>query len=62
MITLENKIRTFAANEAQDISHGIFFSAISLADCLAAGTVTAEEAGKQLAELQSDLAEADAGQ
>lgn len=58
MNKIATTIRTFAAAEAQDISHGIFESAISLADCLDNGTVTEAEALEQLAELKSDLAEA----
>jgi hypothetical protein len=59
MKTLEKQIRAFAA-KSQNISHGIFESALSLADGLADGSITEEEATEQLAELRSDLAEADA--
>ena len=57
MNALEKQIRAFAV-KAQDISHGIFASAISLADGLADGSITTDEATKQLAELKSDLDEA----
>lgn len=55
---LEQEIRTFVADEAQDISLGIYESAISLADCLDAGAVTLIEAREQFAELRSDLSNA----
>ena len=57
MSTLEKEIRDLSA-EAQDISHGIWESLESLADCVADGTVSQEEAREQLAGLRSDLAEA----
>ena len=46
--------------EAQDISHGVWTDAGSLADCLERGEVTAEEAQAQISELREQLDEAKA--
>ena len=60
MKIIEKRLRTFAADEAQDISYGIWESAISLADGLADGSISEEEAVSQLADLRSALEEAKA--
>tara|TARA_R110000868_G_scaffold11798_1_gene57560 strand:+ start:542 stop:781 length:240 start_codon:yes stop_codon:yes gene_type:complete len=48
------------AVSATDISHGIWESAQSLAMALEGGEISNAEAMEQLAELQADLAEAEA--
>jgi hypothetical protein len=53
-----DEIRAFATEEAQDVSHGIWESAISLADCLNYGSVSLSEANEQFAELREKLEEA----
>lgn len=57
---LETEIRTFAADEAQDVSHGIFDDAISLADGVEARKINIAEGRKQLAEMREKLEEASA--
>lgn len=57
MKTLEAQIRKLAV-KAQDVSYGIWADAISLADCLAAGEVSIDEAQRQLEELSDSLDDA----
>ncbi len=57
--SVAQQFRDFAADEAQDVSHGVFEDAISVAEAVKAGKLGYSDAMEQLQELRKTLEEAE---